>query len=1038
MKKLSLALILLVSGLVASSQQLRLGKHVSNMQRSAILELESDNQGLLLPRLTDTVLINVLTPPNGMIIYLGSNNKVMIRTGGHWEALVANAALQNYWTINGNTNGAVKTFGTADNYDLPFITNNAERLRILANGNVGINKTVPTEKLDVSGNFALSGAFMPGNTAGTSGYILRSTGAGTAPVWGVNSLANLSDATITTPANGQLLQYNGSKWVNITPTYLTTIDTSNIANFYLKVRGLLAAGTGIAYNNVTGVFTNTGVVSLNGNTGALTMDTGYISNFFNKVRSLTTASAPISYNNGVISINQASATTNGYLSSTDWNTFNNKLNSIDTGSIANFHIKVKSLFSAGSGLSYNSASGVFTNTGVVSLNGNTGALTMDTGYISNFFNKVRSLTTASAPISYTNGVISISQASATTNGYLSSTDWNTFNNKLNSIDTGSIANFHIKVKSLLSGGAGIGYNNATGVITNTGVVSLNGNTGALTMDTGYISNFYLKIRSEIGATAPITWANGKIGITQASSSTNGYLSSTDWNTFNNKLNSIDTGSIANFHLKVKSLFSAGTGLSYNNTTGAYANTGVLSLNGNTGALTMDTGYISTFHTKVKSLFSAGTGITYNAATGAISSSINTANFWNLAGNAGVTNGTNFLGTTDDRLLTLKANNTTLLEMGRRATLGLTQSYTDYTNDDEMVLHMKAAVQFYAPAAQFYKPKIYVDAYGNFRTKGSSAGTDYFEFGAIGTNNDGGFEFIVGDDGDEPILFKSYNYATGVTSETMRLQSGRMAVGSNSFNVSNPEKLLVDAGVTTSYNLMTGKGFINNYLQINVQNESNGNTASSDLVATSDNGDESNNYIDMGINSSGFTNTAYPVISGANTAYLYATGNDFVIGNATASKNLRLFTGGFAAANERMRIDGTGNVGIGTTAPVAKLDADGTFALGATGTVEKNIISFEITTAAIASVPAAAMTTVIPNSYMPGALDLTLTIPAASLPTTTRGTVNVSTSADLPAGVSIAWARIATTGTVKVRLMNASTTAGSIASGFKYYVTVTEF
>jgi hypothetical protein len=93
-------------------------------------------------------------------------------------------------------------------------------------------------------------------------------------------------------------------------------------------------------------------------------------------------------------------------------------------------------------------------------------------------------------------------------------------------------------------------------------------------------------------------------------------------------------------------------------------------------------------------------------------------------------------------------------MGRRGTLGLTQAYADYTDDNEQVMHMKSVVQFYAPAAQFYKPKIYVDAYGNFRTKGSSAGTDYFEFGATGTNNDGGFEFIIGDDGDEPIVLKA--------------------------------------------------------------------------------------------------------------------------------------------------------------------------------------------------------------------------------------------------------------------------------------------
>jgi hypothetical protein len=160
------------------------------------------------------------------------------------------------------------------------------------------------------------------------------------------------------------------------------------------------------------------------------------------------------------------------------------------------------------------------------------------------------------------------------------------------------------------------------------------------------------------------------------------------------------------------------------------------------------------------------------------------------------------------------------------------------------------------------------------------------------------------------------------SEIMRLQSGRMAVGSNSFNATNPEKLLIDAGTTTSYNLMTGKGSIDNYLQINVQNSSSGGSASSDVVATSNNGSETTNFIDMGINSGGYSNTSLPVLNGVNTAYLYATGTDFVIGNGTASRPIRFFTGGFAAANERLRIDGTGRVGINNTAPAEALDVTG--------------------------------------------------------------------------------------------------------------------
>lgn len=151
-------------------------------------------------------------------------------------------------------------------------------------------------------------------------------------------------------------------------------------------------------------------------------------------------------------------------------------------------------------------------------------------------------------------------------------------------------------------------------------------------------------------------------------------------------------------------------------------------------------------------------------------------------------------------------------------------------------------------------------------------------------------------------------------EKMRLtSSGNLGVGTTTFSGTNPERFIVDAGTNGSgayQNVVVGKGNTNSYAQLNIQNNSTGTAASSDVVATSDNGSESVNYVDLGINGSG--NTSVGVLGAANTAYLYSTGNDFAIGNSTASKNLLFFTGGTAAGNERMRIDGNGNVGIGTT------------------------------------------------------------------------------------------------------------------------------
>lgn len=58
------------------------------------------------------------------------------------------------WGLGGSTVVAEKTIGTVDNFDLPIITNNAERMRISKNGNVGIGITNigADYKLYVNGN----------------------------------------------------------------------------------------------------------------------------------------------------------------------------------------------------------------------------------------------------------------------------------------------------------------------------------------------------------------------------------------------------------------------------------------------------------------------------------------------------------------------------------------------------------------------------------------------------------------------------------------------------------------------------------------------------------------------------------------------------------------------------------------------------------------------------------------------------------------------------------------------------------------------
>lgn len=217
-------ILLIFSGLTVfflkvRAQQLKLGDNPFSIDKSALLQLDSKNQGLLLPRITDTTSATLNTAPDGMIIFFPPDSSLLVRKGGSWAVLADIRNLYHYetdpiwiadssryypktmsdakfqqvgtsWLLDGNNLTAARNFGTTTGYDLPFITSNTERMRILANGNVGINTSTPGAKLDVEGNFQLGTIASSGSTTGPLNNIFRAqitiTGSPTVP--GINVL----------------------------------------------------------------------------------------------------------------------------------------------------------------------------------------------------------------------------------------------------------------------------------------------------------------------------------------------------------------------------------------------------------------------------------------------------------------------------------------------------------------------------------------------------------------------------------------------------------------------------------------------------------------------------------------------------------------------------------------------------------------------------------------------------------------------------------------------------------------------------------
>jgi hypothetical protein len=325
------------------------------------------------------------------------------------------AKLADVATGNALISGGV---GTAPSWGKIGLTTHVDGVLPIANG--GTNATATP----IAGAVAYgSGTAYAFTAAGTTNQALLSAGAG-APTWN------------TLTSGTSILYGNGSGlFSNVT-----------IGSGVSFVGGTLSAtGTGGTVTSVTGT---SPVLSSGGTTPDISLASGYgdtqnpyaaktatyvlagpttgaaaVPTFralastdipaLNYVSSVT-GTAPVVSSGGLnpaISMAAANTSTNGYLTSTDWNTFNSKQ---PAGTY------VTSVAVASSNGFAGTSSG-----------GATPTLTLTTSISGIIYGNGTALAAAtiSAPLGYSAGTLSITQAGAASNGYLSSTDWNTFNNK---------------------------------------------------------------------------------------------------------------------------------------------------------------------------------------------------------------------------------------------------------------------------------------------------------------------------------------------------------------------------------------------------------------------------------------------------------------------------------------------------------------------------------------------------------------------------------------------------------------------------------
>ena len=477
---------------------------------------------------------------------------------------------------------------------------------------------------------------------------------------------------------------------------------------------------------------------------------------------------------------------------------------------------------------------------------------------------------------------------------------------------------------VVTGGVGIGANlNVAGNVTVTGNLTVLGNTTTLNVETLNVEDLNITVAANATTGAE---ANGA-GLTVAgANATFIYLNADDsWN-LNKKLNATTVGAATiNVTTANITIIDAGT------TTTATLN----STNGNITTLTSTTvnagtTTTATLNSTTSNITTLGAGTTttatLNSTTGNITTlgagTTTTATLNSTTGNI-TTLGA---GTTTSATLNATTGNITTLGAGTTTTAVLNTTAANITGGTATTL---VATNFSSGNAVITGGSVNNTVIGNttpavgtfsaLKSTGnivaaSGVNATNYTTGALVVPNGGG----VGITGDLWVQGPS-TFAGNIVAGNILLSGNiNVPVGGTFSNTGvffgNAGGIgALYAGVSTytalPHVVLQLAGNLDTYTQLNFQNINNGTSASTDYVATADNGNDNDGYINLGINSSTFADPNYPGYY-PNDGYLIMHGFEPATGNLNihshnAGSVIKLIVGGFGDANVRATVTNTG-------------------------------------------------------------------------------------------------------------------------------------
>ena len=172
----SLPIALLLTAPLVMAQNTAINTTGAAPDPSAMLDITSTTDGLLIPRMLEAQRLTIPAPANGLMVY--QTDDAVTRHGLWYYDATIPAWVRISDGIGWNTLGNAGTtalanyIGTSDATDFVMRTNNLERMRVLASGEVGINTNAPVEALHVNGGMRLFNPLAPNlsNQAGVIRY----------------------------------------------------------------------------------------------------------------------------------------------------------------------------------------------------------------------------------------------------------------------------------------------------------------------------------------------------------------------------------------------------------------------------------------------------------------------------------------------------------------------------------------------------------------------------------------------------------------------------------------------------------------------------------------------------------------------------------------------------------------------------------------------------------------------------------------------------------------------------------------------------